>query len=76
MNEIENALRTFQIQTLEALLALTDLEETGLIREVLAPETSEDCRLAALNRKYEIPIEREIILQNLADLDPPLRVSL
>jgi hypothetical protein len=52
-----------------------DLEEAGLSRELLSWETSADRRLAALNRKTEIPLEREIILQNLADLDPPLRVK-
>ena len=76
MNEIEDALQRFQIQTLEALLALADLEEAGLTHELLSWETSVDRRLAALNRKYEVPIEREIILENLADFDPPLRVKL
>ena len=76
MNEIEDALQRFQIQTLEALLALADLEEVGLTNEILSWETSGDRRLAALNRKNEIPIEREIILENLADFNPPLRVKL
>lgn len=76
MSEIEDALQRFQIQTLEALLALADLEEAGLAHELLSAETSVDRRLAALNRSYEVPVEREIILENLADLDPPLRVQL
>jgi hypothetical protein len=76
VNEIKDALQKFQIQNLEALLALADLEEAGLARELLSYDTPAERRIAALNRQYEIPIEREIILQHLADFGPPLRVSL
>ena len=69
---LQNALRQFQIQTLEALLALADLEEAGLTHEILSASTSANRRL--MNRSYEVPIEREIILENLADFNPPLRV--
>ena len=73
-DDLRDALNRFQTHTLEALLALADLEEAGLNREILLPETGPDRRIAALNREIEIEIEREIVLQHLADMDPPLRV--
>jgi hypothetical protein len=71
---LQNALRQFQIQTLEALLALADLEEAGLTHEILSAYTSTDRRLTAMNRSHEVPLEREIILYHLAQMNPPLRV--
>jgi hypothetical protein len=75
-DDLRDALNRFQTHTLEALLALADLEEAGLDREILLPETGPDRRIAALNREIEIEIEREIVLQHLADIEPPLRISL
>ena len=75
MKELRGALRRLQIQNLEALLALADLEETALNVEIQSPHTSEERRIAAKNRLYEIPIEKEIVLTRLADLNPPLRVA-
>jgi hypothetical protein len=76
MNEIQDALQTFQIQILEALLALCDLEEMSLTRGIESPNTSVARREAAINRRYEVPMERELILERLANFDPPLRVLL
>ena len=75
MKELQGALRRLQIQNLETLLALADLEETALTVEIQSPHTSEERRIAAKNRLYEIPIEKEIVLTRLADLNPPLRVA-
>jgi hypothetical protein len=74
MNEIHDALQKLQILTLEALLVLCDLEEANLTREIESPVAPAGRREAAINRRYEVPIEREIILGRLADLDPPLGV--
>lgn len=70
MDEIVAALRIFQIQTLEALLALSELEEAAL--EIERHVATEERRVGISNRLYEIPIEREIILGRIADLEPPM----
>jgi hypothetical protein len=75
VDELIKALKDFQIEALESLLRLYDLEESGLRNSMQSPDSTDTQRIFAIERCEQISIEKEIILQRLADLGPPLRIA-
>jgi hypothetical protein len=74
MNEIQNMIRKLRIQSLEAHLALRNVEEAGLKRQLLSASISDRERMHAVLRLAELSDERDALLLDLVALDSPLRV--
>jgi hypothetical protein len=75
MDQIRETVRERRIQVLTAQLESRRIEEVSLSREIESSATPRERRVEAICRRAFISVEREFIVNELAALDPPLRVS-